>query len=144
MIQRTVESMIAVVGRLKASLDGANDNKGAQYKINIQPKWKGTVGLRCNHIFFESVTHYIDQVGSELAAQQAFPLLEHVSISKAFDTDPMTSRKRSVPWKRTIFVTLRPGKDLYAQLAEALPDAVENYMPLDTLLKYLGGLNEAR
>jgi hypothetical protein len=132
--------MIAVVGRLKASLDGATDNKGVQYKINIQPKWKGTIGLRCNHIFFESVTHYIDQVGEELAAQQAFPLLEHISVSKAFDTDPMTNRKRSVPWKRTIFVTLRPGKEFYDLMAKSLPSAVENYMPLDTLLEYLGGL----
>ena len=140
MVKRTAETMLAVISRLRSSLESAKDNKGVQYKINTQAGWKGTVGLRCNHVFFESITHYIAQVSEELEHHQAFPLLEHVSVNHTYHIDPTTNKKRSVPWKRTIYVTFRPGRELHATLMESLPDAVDNYLPLNSLLDALGEL----
>ncbi len=134
---RAVIPMLDIITRLKTNLDAASDNMGIQFKINAQPNWKGTIGLRCNHVFFESVTAYLGHVCRELALHQAFPLLEHISISKAFATDPTTNRKRSTPWKRTLFITLRPGKELYALLEEKLPTSIDNYMKLEPLLAFL-------
>ena len=137
LLNNAVIPMWALVLTLSQRLKNADDNLGAQFKINTQPKWKGTIGIRCNHVFLESVASYVDQAVKDLALRQAFPLLEHISISKAFATDPTTTRKRSVPWKRTLFITLRPGRELYALLVEKLPSAQENYRELDTLITVL-------
>lgn len=142
MIIRAIVPALAVIQHLQSRLNAASDNKGIQFKINAQPNWKGTIGLRCNHVFCESIPAYIKSLIDELSVQQAFPLLEHVSISKAFDTDPTTSRKRPIPWKRTLFITLRPGKELYDKLCEELPDTVEKYTELGHFIEALEALKE--
>ena len=142
MINRAIVPALAVIQHLQLRLDAASDNKGIQFKINAQPNWKGTIGLRCNHVFCESIPEYIKGLIYELSVHQAFPLLEHVSISKAFDTDPTTSRKRPIPWKRTLFITLRPGRELYEKLSQELSSSVENYMSLEHIIKALEVLKE--
>lgn len=142
MINRAIVPALAVIQHLQLRLSAASDNKGIQFKINAQPNWKGTIGLRCNHVFCESIPAYIKGLIHELSVHRAFPLLEHVSISKAFDTDPTTSRKRPIPWKRTLFITLHPGRELYEKLSQELSSSIENYMELEHIIGALDALRE--
>ncbi len=132
----------AVILRLENKLIASTDNKGMQYKINNRTNWECTIGLRCNHVFIESVAGYVACVNTELSLHQILPILEYVSISKAYDTDPTTLRKRLVPWKRTMFITFRPPREVFDKLKLKLPHAVENYMVLDTLINAFRELQE--
>ena len=130
-------AMFDVVIRLENKLNVSSDNRGIQFKVNTHANWKGTIGLRCNFVYLEAIPGYIHQLVATLAIHQALPLLEYISVSKAHGTDPTTTRKRSIPWQKTLFVTLRPPRVLYDPLRSMLPDAVENYMELDTLVTAL-------
>ena len=134
---QAAQPLRSVIKKLEDRLGASDDNLGMQFKINTQPNWKGTIGLRCNHVFCESVPGYIDIVIRDLALLQVFPLLEHISVSRAFNVDPLTHRKRSVPWKRTLFITLRPGKELFSYLQDKLFEEEEKYLPIPILLGIL-------
>lgn len=116
------------------------DNKGLQYKINTSTSRDGTIALRGNHVLLSSVPKYISTIVGDLEITDTLPLLELISVNKAYQTDATTQRKKSIPHKRTIFVTLRPPRDIYDELLKQLPDAAENYMEIPKLLNVLSQL----
>jgi hypothetical protein len=63
--------------------------------------------------------------------------MEYLSVSRTYHVDPLTHKKRSIPWKRTLFITLRPGKELWEAIKKAIPNAIDTYMFLPPLIKYL-------
>jgi hypothetical protein len=138
MANRAAKTILHVLVKFKEGLDAASDNKGIQFKINSDDRWKAnTIGLRCNHVFLESTPAYIERMIKELANQQAFPLLDHISISTAYTVDSLTTRKRHVPWKKNIFITLRPHLEVYEHVMEKLPGAVNHYTDLPRLFEAL-------
>lgn len=132
-------ALLEVILKLENKLQVSSDNKGVQFKVNTQANWNRTIGLRCNYVYLESVSGYVDTIVTTLARHQTLPLLEYISIARAHETHPTTSRKRSVPWQKTMFITFRPPRHLFEKLLQALPEAVENYMELETLI---GALRE--
>ena len=131
-----------IVIRIKNQLNTAADNLGIQYKINTRIKWDNTVGLRCNHTDVESLPKLIRCVTTAMTLNQTLPLLEYISISRAYGTDTTTQRKHCKPWRRNVFITFRPPKPLFAELKIRLPYAIENYMELDTLLDALQAIHK--
>jgi len=136
------KALLDVIVHLKNKLNVSSDNRGAQYKVNVHANWNRTIGIRCNFVYIGAVANYISDVVDNLAKHQTLPLLEYISIARAHETDPTTSRKRSVPYQKTLFITFRPPRDTFAQLLEKLPAAVENYMELDTLVEALQELTD--
>ena len=128
--------------RLENKLTVSSDNHGVQFKVNTEANWKGTIGLRCNYVYLESISGYISEIVTSLAQHQTLPLLEYISIARAHETDPTTNRKRSVPWQKTMFVTFRPPKDTFEKLRITLADSIETYAELDTLIAALRGLTD--
>ncbi len=141
-LREITKALLDTILRLENKLTISSDNHGAQYKVNTHLNWKGTIGLRCNFVYLESISGYIAEIVTSLAQHQTLPLLEYISIARAHETDPTTSRKRSVPWQRTMFITFRPPKDVFEKLRVTLSDSIENYMELDTLIAALRGLTD--
>ena len=131
------KALLDIIVQLQTKLQASNDNKGVQFKVNTHANWNRTVGLRCNFVYLEAIPGYLDGIITALSAHQTLPLLEYVSIARAHETDPMTHRKRSVPWKKTLFITFRPPRYSFEDLLRRLPAAVENYMELETLVEAL-------
>jgi hypothetical protein len=136
------KALLDVIVHLKNKLELSGDNRGAQYKVNTHSNWNRTIGLRCNFVYIGAVSGYIKDIIDLLARHQTLPLLEYISIARAHETDPTTSRKRSVPWQKTLFITFRPPRYTFEKLLEMLPAAVENYMELDTLVEALQELTD--
>jgi len=139
-IQKIIQSLRATIVRVTTSMAGRDDNKGTQFKINAGASRKGTIALRCNHVHLESVSSYMDDVVRQLTVQDTLPLLELISINKAYEMDVATQRKREIPSKRTIFITFRPPQSVYNKLLELLPNSKENYMRTTELLDVLENL----
>lgn len=134
--------LLDTILRFENKLTVSSDNRGVQFKINTHSNWKGTVGLRCNYVYLESISGYVSEIVTALAQHQTLPLLEYISIARAHAVDPETSVKRSVPWQKTMFITFRPPKDVFEKLRVTLSDSIENYMELDTLITALRGLTD--
>ena len=136
-IHYIISNLVGVVSMVVSLMNRRKDNKGSQFKINVNPNREGTIALRCNHILITSVSYYIEQVIHHLSLSYTLPLLELISINSTSVMDKTTQRKRVVYEKRTIYITLRPPREVYNHLLQELPAAKENYMRTTELLNVL-------
>lgn len=127
---------------LKISKASTDCGDRLQYRINADAKWGATVGLWLSHIEFQSLSRYVGLVTDTLTLHQNSKLLEHISITRCFNVDKHTGRKRPVTRWKNIYITLRPATADYLRIKDALPRAVNTYRPGEELTQTVNRMTQ--
>lgn len=141
---REIEILIKLLSAMNTTLlditpqfSAARKSKILQYRLNTfqnNPAWDGTISVRCSRIEDISVGHLISEV---LAASAAGPQMVDrvgINLSTAYDTN--TQERCIVEGQRTIYLTLRPTKDVFEFIQKAIGQQ-EDYEPIISLLNVL-------
>jgi hypothetical protein len=110
-------------------------NKGADFKINTDAKWKETLGIRCNHITMPTVPSYIQQMVVLLTQHRRLSWWERSSIARCYEYERLNGRRIPLFERKTIYFTLKLPKPLYARLRNEWPD--DTYRDLKVLVEWL-------
>lgn len=112
---------------------------GMQFKINTEPEWRETLSLRCNRLTLDQVSDVVS-VCMELAKEFS-ATLERIAINKCYRLQETTGKKTFIPDRRTIYITIRPPKQEFDYLQEAikkdLGDSSKFYYEIEPLLKIM-------
>lgn len=112
---------------------------GLQFKMNTDPTWKETISLRCNRVHLD---HIVVLVGLCIEMAKEFSAnLERVSINKCYRVQDTTTKKTFIPDRRTVYVTVRPPKDifdiLFKDIEATLKEDIQYYFDIAPLLSAL-------
>lgn len=120
---------------LQALIIGDKDNKGAAFRVNVDPKWEGTLAIRCNHILLSKIPAYVGMVISQVVVNDCPAWWEHTSIARCFDFQKLNGKRHNNPRRKTIYFTFRlPEETLNAILTE-WPES--NFRDLRLLVEWL-------
>ena len=108
---------------LQKLIQGGADNKGAAFKVNLDSKWAGTLGIRCNHVLLSAITKYIDVVISQVVVNDRLTWWEHTSIARCFEYQPLNGQKHNNAHKKTVYFTLRLPEEVLNRILDKWSDA---------------------
>ena len=116
-----IDALIGLVTNLNKRLAKGKRGKGLQFKLNTKddnPDWAGTISLRCNRVGNENVSEVIGDIFQ--ATNGDASIIDRIGINKSVAYDKETSERKVLDTTRTVYLTLRPAKDVFEVIVEGL------------------------
>lgn len=132
-----IDNLINLISNLNKSLSKGKRGKGLQFKLNTKDDneaWAGTISLRCNRVTNEGVSGVIKSIFSATEGDAA--VIDRIGINKSVAFDKDTSERTVLDNSRTVYLTLRPQKDVFSVIQKGLGSQPE-YIAPDVLTNVL-------
>jgi len=135
-----IDALIGLMSNLNKQLSKGRRGRGLQFKLNTpddNPDWAGTISLRCNRVNNDKVSEVIDDIFR--ATKGDGEIIDRIGINKSVMYDKETSERKILHDSRTVYLTLRPQKDVFDVIMEGLGAQPEYTAPdvlTNTLYEY--------
>lgn len=125
-----IDDLIAIISNLNKKLSKGKRGKGLQFKLNTtsdNADWAGTISLRCNRVNNETVSDVIKEIFD--ATNGNSDIVDRIGINKSVMFDRENSERKILDNSRTVYVTLRPSKEVFDVVEQGLGSQAEYTAP---------------
>ena len=140
MTENAVDNLIGLMTNLSKQLSQGKRGKGLQFKLNTKDdnaEWAGTISLRCNRVSNDTVSEVIRDIFK--AADGNGGIIDRIGINKSVKYNKETNEREILDDSRTVYLTLRPQKDVFEIIVDGLgaqPDYTAPDVLTNTLYEY--------